>query len=241
MSAWPVTCDVPPLAAGEVHVWSAALAVGPEQLDALSALLDADERQRAGRFSHRPSREQFIVARAVLRTLLGRYLGRAPTAVRFITGPQGKPLLGGGELHFNVSHTHGLALFAVTAAGPVGVDVEQVSPHATHLDMARRFFTPAEADALLALPPGHSGEAFFHVWTRKEAFLKAVGLGLSHGLERFAVSVPPDDPPRILHIDGDARAGARWSLEHLAPAAGYVGALAVEGAGRVVRCFAWGG
>jgi 4'-phosphopantetheinyl transferase len=104
--------------------------------------------------------------------------------------------------------------------------------------MAERFFTPAEAAALRSLPADRSSEAFFHIWTRKEAFLKALGLGLSHGLERFAVAVPPDEPVRILHIDGDPAAGARWSLSELAPARGYVGALAIEAPAPRVLCWA---
>jgi 4'-phosphopantetheinyl transferase len=221
------------LSAGEIHVWSLPLAATAEQLAALYATLAADESDRADRYRHEPSRQQYVQARATLRALLGRYLGAPPAGLHFTHSAQGKPALPGGGLHFNVSHTHGLALIAVTREGEVGVDVERVRNHPTHLDLAARYFTPAEAAALRRLPAGASEEAFFHVWTRKEAFLKAVGLGLAHGLERFEVSVPPDDPARVLHIDGDPAAGARWSMVALAPAPGYVGTLAIEGRVRV--------
>jgi 4'-phosphopantetheinyl transferase len=235
MSNWPAAPSLLALAEDEIHVWSIPLGAGPGRLARLSALLDREERQRADSYSHVPSREQFIVTRGTLRILLGHYLDLAPSVLRLAAEAQGKPVLASGtELHFNVSHTTGLALIAVTRLGPVGIDVERLHDRPTHLDMAARFFTPAESAALRQLPPDRRLEAFFHVWTRKEAFLKAVGLGLSHGLERFEVSVPPDDPARIRHIDGDRDAGARWSLCVLDPLAGYVGTLAFEGHGRLV-------
>jgi 4'-phosphopantetheinyl transferase len=236
MSKWSAVPSLVALAEDAVHVWSVPLVAGPPRLSRLWALLDPEERKRAARFTHVPSRDQFIVARGTLRVLLGRYLNCAPTAVRLEAEAHGKPVLvsPASELHFNVSHTTGLALIAVTRVGPVGIDVEHVRHMPTHLDMAQRFFTPRESAALSELPAPQSVEAFFHVWTRKEAFLKAVGLGLSHGLERFEVSVPPDDPARILHIDGSDHEGARWSLCVLDPQAGYVGAVVFEGQAHLV-------
>jgi 4'-phosphopantetheinyl transferase len=134
-------------------------------------------------------------------------------------------------LYFNVTHSHEVGLIAFTRRAEVGIDVERVRAYPGHLDMADRYFTPREVTALERLPPGAREHAFYHIWTRKEAFLKATALGLSYGLERFEVSVPPDDPARILHIDGDHAAAARWSITALSPASGYVGALAIEGTG----------
>jgi 4'-phosphopantetheinyl transferase len=224
----------PALAAGEVHVWSWALGRPAGEVARLLELLADDERERAGRYLHVPAREQFIAARAGLRLILAGYLALDPARIAFTHGPAGKPALAGGGLHFNVSHTQGLVLIAVTREGEVGIDVERLRTMPTHLDLAGRFFTPGEVAGLRRLPAGASEAAFYAVWTRKEAFLKATGLGLPHGLERFEVSVPPDDPARILHIDGDAAAGARWSLTALEPAPGYVGALAIEGRGHRV-------
>jgi 4'-phosphopantetheinyl transferase len=211
-----------------VHVWAVPLAVGPDRLAALLALLSPEEQRRAARFTHIPAREQNIVSRAMLRVLLGRYLDIAPTAVHLVAGDNGKPALAGRELYYNLSHTKGLAVYAVTARGEVGVDVEQVRSYPSHLDLATRYFTAREASAIRAQAGRGSESAFFHVWTRKEAFLKALGLGLAGGLERFEVSVPPDDPARILHIDGDRRAAQRWTMVSLEPAAGYVATVAIE-------------
>jgi len=222
-----------------VHVWVMPLAAGPERMAALYAALAPDERQRADRFLAAHAREQFVIARATLRQILGRYVGAAPADLRFVTDGNGKPALSGRELFFNVSHSGGLAVYAMTRRGEVGIDVEQLRPRATLLDMADRFFAPAEAWAIRSLPPDRREEAFFHVWTRKEAFIKAIAQGLSFGLERFEVSVPPDEPPRIRHIDGDPGSGAAWSLVALAPAPGYVGALAIRGPMPAVQVQTW--
>jgi 4'-phosphopantetheinyl transferase len=205
------------------------LTLPDEQRRRLSDALSPDERARADRYAHRLAREQFVCARALLRQILSRYLDHPPNRIRIECSGTGKPLLPGRPLHFNVSHSGDLALIAITRRGEVGVDVERVRSLPSYLEMAARYFTPGETAALFSLPAGLSEEAFFHVWTRKEAFLKALGLGLSHGLERFEVSVPPDDPARVLHIDGDRRAGTRWSLCALHPAPTYVAALAIEG------------
>ena len=228
-----------PLSADEIHVWTVPLDVPPSELARLAEVLSDSERERAGRYLYAPAREQFTVTRARLRLLLGRYLDLDPRLVAFGSSNTGKPTLSGAALSFNVSHTHGMALIALAVGREL--DVEHVRSQPTHLDMATRFFTPGEARCLHALPAGLSERAFFHVWTRKEAFLKAIGLGLSHGLERFEVSVPPDEPCRLLHIDGDAAVAAGWTLMNLEPAAGYVGALAVEGRGYRVTISEWRG
>jgi 4'-phosphopantetheinyl transferase len=242
METWPLAPLSVLLPDDEVHVYAAPLPEGHTR-SGLYDLLDDEERKRAGRFLHIPSREQYIAARGALRILLGRYLRCSPRQVRFTTSPLGKPELAppAPPLHFNVSHSQGMALIAVTRIGQVGIDVEQVRTVETYLDMAQRFFTPGESSALLRAPREKSTEAFFHIWTRKEAFLKALGLGLTHGLERFEVSVPPDDPARILHIDGDRDAGARWSMQTLLPARGYIGALALETREHRLRCWCLAG
>lgn len=219
----------------EVHVWCLSFALSEGQLARLGEVLTDDERERAGRYLHVPTRNQFVAARACLRLLLGSYLGADPTRLRLTQTNTGKPVLADGGLHFNVSHSGEVGLIALDGRGEVGVDVERVRAYPGNLDMADRYFTPGEVAALRRLPLGAREQAFYHVWTRKEAFLKATGLGLSYGLERFEVSVPPDDPARILHIDGDRQAAARWSMTALEPSEGYVGTLAVQSAGRRVR------
>jgi 4'-phosphopantetheinyl transferase len=237
LSPWPSSPGPVELTAGEVHVWCAALARPAEEVAELASLLSPDEQERAARYRVTTAREQFGVSRALLRVLLGRYLDRDPSRLEFRPGPQGKPALAGpAPLSFNVSHSYGVALFAVRAGGEVGVDLEQVRPFENDLGLAERFFCAAEAAALRALGDERRA-AFFHVWTRKEAYLKASGLGLAGGLERVEVSVPPDDPPRVLRIDGVADAARRWSLRALSPLPGYVGALAVEGHDYRLRCW----
>ena len=178
---------------------------------------------------------------AVLRRLLGGCLGVCPREVRFSQTALGKPRLAAepSPLCFNVSHSHGMALFALTGCCEIGVDVERVRPFSDEMGLADRFFTPCEAAALRALDAGGRRETFFRLWTRKEAYLKAHGLGLSYGLERVEVSHAANDPAHIVHIDGDREAAALWSLRTLAPAPGYVGALALRAHDYRLFCWRW--
>jgi 4'-phosphopantetheinyl transferase len=223
----------------EVHVWCAALDRPPSVVAALANTLSEEERERAGRFRHAAARHEFIVARGLLRILLGECLALNPCCIRFRHGPQGKPCLAGpGEgLHFNVSHSHGLGLFAVSRRCEVGVDLERVRHFSDELGLADRFFSPREAAALRAVAPERRLETFFHLWTRKEAYLKAHGQGIAYGLERVEVNHAPDEPPRILSIDGDEEAAARWSLRVLAPVPGYIGALACQARDYRLSCW----
>ena len=237
---WPVAPAGLKPVADEVHVWAAALARPADQVAALALQLSGEERERAARFRHVPSRNEFIVARVLLRVLLGECLGADPREVRFSRTARGKPRLAGpdpAQLCFNVSHSHGLALFALTGRCEVGVDLEHVRPFSDEMGLAERFFTPREAAALRALDGRGRRETFFRLWTRKEAYLKAHGLGLSFGLERVEVSHTPEDPAHVVHIDGDRREAARWSLRTLSPAPGYVGALALQA--HDYRLFCW--
>jgi 4'-phosphopantetheinyl transferase len=235
---WPPAPDRVAPAADEIHVWSASLARPAEEVAALARTLSDDERERAAAMRHAATQAEFIVARGLLRSLLGGCLDVWPSRIRFSRAPQGKPQLAEpGHLYFNVSHSHGVGLFAVARRIEVGVDLERLRPFSDELGLAERYFTPREAAALRALPPAARLEAFFRLWTRKEAYLKAHGLGISYGLERVEVSHGPDEPARILLIDGDEREAARWSLRALAPAAGYVGALACQA--HDYRLFCW--
>jgi 4'-phosphopantetheinyl transferase len=239
-SPWTVAPALNAPAPGEVHVWCSSLERPPEEVSRLLALLSNDERERAARFRVAGARDEYVVARGLLRTLLGRCLSCDPRQITFRHGPQGKPKLPEPvPLDFNVSHSGGYALFAVSTCGEVGVDIERVRPFANALDLADRFFCPSEAAALRAHPEESRRDAFLHVWTRKEAFIKACGTGLAHGLERFEVSVPPDEPARVLRIDGTEGPARGWSLRALAPVPGYVGALAREGNDYRLRCWYW--
>ncbi len=206
----------------------------------MRGLLSTDEQRRADRFHFAHHRQRFTIARGVLRSLLGHYLGHTPEAVRFRLGPYGKPALPDpARLFFNLSHSHDLALVAVTEAGQVGIDVEKVRPMVDADQLADRYFSPRETARLRALTEEVRLASFFRCWTRKEAYIKATGLGMSFPLDQFEVTLAPDEPAQLLHVEGDPAATRRWSMHHLAPVDDYVAALAIDGAvpAGQVRCF----
>jgi 4'-phosphopantetheinyl transferase len=227
----------------EVHVWRARLQGRGSELDALDRLLSPDERARADRFHFPKDREQFIVARGTLRRLLSRYLSVEPVQVGFEYTSHGKPYLpleaGGDTLRFNVSHSGGLALYAVTRRREVGVDIEMIRPEVAGEPLAERFFAPAEVAALRTLPSPQQPEAFFACWTRKEAYIKARGEGLSLPLSAFEVTLRPGEPAALCSTKTDPGEAARWALTALDPGPGFAAALAVEGHGWQLRCWEW--
>ena len=206
-------------------------------------MLTVDERQRAERYIFERDRTHFVVARGLLRVLLGRYLRQEPQYLRFTYGPHGKPALatdtGGGALGFNVSHSHGLALYAVTRGREVGVDVERIRPEVAQEKIAERFFSPREVTVLRALPTPLQAAAFFACWTRKEAYIKAKGEGLALPLDQFDVSLAPGEPAALSHTAWDPQEAACWALQDLAPAPGY--RAAVAGAGHDWHLTCWDG
>jgi 4'-phosphopantetheinyl transferase len=201
----------------------------------LVSLLSPDEAARAGRFRFERDRRAFVATRGVLRTLVGSYLGVAPEQVVFGYGPKGKPFVDG--LAFNVSHAGGVALVAL-GSGRVGVDVETMRPDVEMRALARRFFTRAENAALERLDGEELLRGFYACWTAKEAFVKAVGEGLSFELDRVEVAVHPQ-PARVLSVDGDAAAAARWTLTAINAGPGYAAAVAVDSPGGEVVVRDW--
>jgi 4'-phosphopantetheinyl transferase len=229
--SWPEPPAHPTLPPGEIHVWRVALDRPPDELAALASLLSPEEHTRAARYRFHNARGEFIAGRAALRSILAAYLVATPRELLFDHGAQGKPRLRGDAppLYFNLSHSHGLALVAVTPAVEIGVDVERVRTFANQQALAERFFAPREVAALLTVAEAERPTAFFHAWTRKEAFVKAWGVGISYGVERVEVTLLPGEPAHLLCLDGCAEAATAWSLSHLEPAPGYVGAVALEG------------
>lgn len=240
---WLDAPERPALVEGEAHVWRACLEQDEATLDKLSQLLSADELERAGKFHFRRDREHFVAARGVLRNLLGRYVGVEPRGLRFSYDQYGKPSLcsetGDDALRFNVSHSQGVALYALTHGRRIGIDIEFVREDFAGFEIAERFFSPREVLALRALSPRVHANAFFDCWTRKEAYIKARGEGLSHPLERFAVSLAPGEAAALLWTEEDPQEAARWSLMELFPGESYRAALAVEGTAPALRCWRW--
>jgi 4'-phosphopantetheinyl transferase len=239
---WEDAPQRPALDAGEVHIWRACLRQQEAARHELSLSLSADERERACRFHFRKDREDFIAARGVLRSLLGRYTGVAPRLIRFSYNEYGKPFLDSepdAPLHFNASHSNGWAIYAVAWGREVGVDIEFMREDFPGFEIAERFFSPSEVSALRALPRGERTAAFFDCWARKEAYIKARGEGLSYPLRMFTVSLTPGEPAALLHIDGDPKEANRWSIVALSPCEGYRAALAVKGEAPSLRCWHW--
>ncbi len=219
-------------APGQVHVWRAGLDAPDLLLDRLAAqTLAPDEQARAGRFRFAIDRRRFIARRLLLRAILGGCLGCAPQALVYRANPYGKPALvgpaGAPGLCFSASHSAGLALVAVAVERELGVDLEQMRLDFDHAQVAGRFYSPAEQTALRARPPIERPAVFFAIWARKEAYVKALGMGLSLPLADFDVS--PDDPARLLAARHGLPGPEAWSLHRLAPAPGYAGALCVQG------------
>lgn len=238
---WKPVPSVPTLATGEVHVWLAELDVLPATT--LRGHLSPDEVARADRFRFTRDRQRFIGARGLLRELLGRYLDVDPAALCFAYGPRGKPSLAGDggpeRVRFNVSHSGGLALLAFARERELGVDVELERPVPEAESIAERYFSPREGAELGRLPPAERPQAFFRCWTRKEAFIKATGDGLSRPLDAFDVTLAPREAARLLRVEGKPEEAARWWMEGLEPAEGFAGALAVEGRPARLACWKW--
>ncbi len=241
--AWCVPPQTPTIGRNEVHVWRAALDQAPSLMQEFRRRLAADEQARAARLYFERDREHFIAARGMLRDILGRYLNDAPESLSFRYGSHGKPALAGepdgAAIRFNVSHSHGLALYAVTRSGEVGIDLEQIRSEVAVAEIAERFFSPREVAALLNLPASEQRLAFFRCWARKEAYIKARGEGLSTPLNEFDVSLAAGEPAALLDIRPDASELLRWSLQDLDAGPGYAAALATEGRGWRLSCWQW--
>jgi 4'-phosphopantetheinyl transferase len=224
--------DRPSLEARDVHLWRVSLDQPQAIVERFSQLLSVDERARAARFHFERDRHHFIVARGCLRTILARYLEIAPLKIQFTYTPYGKPELStypsqAQTLNFNLAHSGGYALFAFTHLGEIGVDLEHVRPEFAGDDIARRFFSSDEVASLTKLPANVRHEAFFNCWTRKEAFIKAKGIGLSLPLDQFDVTMAPGEPAILLRTRWDENEAARWSLKAIDVGPGYVAAVAL--------------
>ena len=242
-STWPLPPAKPILPQDELHVWVASLNRPQPQLNQFWQHLNDEEQARANRFYFDHDREHYIVARGLLRQLLGSYLKRPAHEISFVYGEHGKPELAAEQansgMRFNISHAQGVALLAFARHREVGVDIEQVRPLDDGEQIAERFFSKQEVAVFTAVPAAQKPQAFFNCWTRKEAFIKVIGEGLSCPLDSFDVTLKPGEPAELLQVKGSQEAAARWKLENLEPATGYAGAIIAEGRDWQLKTWQW--
>ncbi len=221
------------LASDEVHVWLTE----PEQiseprlLEAYGRVLSAQEREKQRRFHFERHQRQYLVSHALVRLTLSRYAPVAPEAWSFRTNAYGRPeVLGetGSRLRFNLSHSDGMAVIAVTLDADVGVDVEDSLRPGEVVGLADSYFARSEVTALRALPASHQQERFFEYWTLKEAYIKARGMGLALPLEQFAFELQPGQLPRISFDPRLRDEPEAWQFAQLRPSARHMVALAVR-------------
>ncbi len=233
---------VPPaLPENAVHVWPVALDSPSWDTSELEQSLSPDELKRARRFHFPRDQQRFTVSRACLRIVLGSYLGQAPREISFSYSETGKPFLSGhlaqSGLCFNVSHSDTLALLGVVRGREIGVDIERIRYDIEFEAIARRFFSATEFSTFNQLPAALKPIAFFQCWTRKEAFVKAVGQGLGYPLDEFDVSFAPGEDARLLGTRRDTAEASRWSFSVPATPSDYIAAVAVKAPQGIVSCW----
>jgi 4'-phosphopantetheinyl transferase len=240
---WPVLDQTPPLLPEVAHVWRFSLDRPLEEIETLREVCSEDERTRADRYLRPHLRLRFAAGRGVLRTILGLYLRCSAHEIAFTYNGYGKPDLAGDAassgLKFNLSHSAGQALLAVCNGRAIGVDIEELRPEVNCQDLSTAFFSAREVADLKSVPEQQRREAFFHCWTRKEAYIKARGQGLTLPLDKFDMTLLPGVPAELLAARDAPEEVLRWSVASLAPAPGFVGALVVERPLSVIRQCAW--
>jgi 4'-phosphopantetheinyl transferase len=242
-SPWLAPPERLTLSSDVVHVWRASLEQSLSAVKRFEHTLSIDERLRADRFYFRQDRDRFIVARGILRAILGHYLDRAPQTLAFIYSFYGKPSLAleseANPIRFNISHSHETALYAVSRGREIGVDVERVRDGLAIEEIVTSFFSGPELSALSSLPAELQKRAFFACWTRKEAYIKAKGEGLSLPLAQFDVSLIPGEPATLTATRPNSEEAHRWSLHELTLGPDYAAAFVVEGRDYSLSCWHW--
>ena len=231
------------LGAADVHLWVCEFDSCSTDLLQLAHVLSSDEQVRGGRSRDEEDRLRLLHARAMLRGIIASYLNVPASELQFSYNRFGKPSLSGQphseELCFNLSHSHRIALVGVTRNREIGVDVEQIRPELADEAIGEFFFSPREISKFRALPAATKARAFFQCWTRREAFLKAIGEGFATDQRDFDVSFVPGEPPALLRIGDDPSAAKGWSLYSLEPAPDYVAAVAVKDVNLTFQTSRW--
>jgi 4'-phosphopantetheinyl transferase len=225
-----------------IHIWRAHLDLPTPLRARLEGSLDVAELERANRYHSNEHRDRYIACRAILRAILGRYPGLDPRSVEFEYGKYGKPEIKSGAvgLKFSVSHSHDLALYALTWRRGIGVDVEHLRPVPLADKIVESYFTPRERAAYVALSPEKRQAAFFHAWTGKEACLKAIGVGLSAPLQSVEVLFGAEDAVEVRWLERGSEKVTPWIVHAFEPKRNYAAAVAVKGSGCRLRFWEWG-
>ena len=228
-----------------VHIWRVGIDLPNKRVQEFKGILSIDERMKADRFRFEQDKSRFIAAHGILRRILACYLSIEPGAIRFCYEKAGKPRLqnafGMTGIQFNLSHSEGLAFYVFVEGHEVGVDVEYMREISEMEQIVEQFFSVRERAFFGTLPASEKQETFFNWWTRKEAFTKATGEGLSYSLDRFHVSAEPGKSVGLLRTVGDAKEGPRWSIWDVKPGKEFAGAVVAEGEGWDVQCWQWPG
>ena len=222
----------------DVHIWTMPAKASDAVVAQFERVLSEDEAQRAARFRFSHLRDSFVITHGVLRHLLGRYLGVDPPRICFSYGDKGKPgVASAANLQFNLTHSGDMAAVAFTTGCQLGIDAEHIRPVEEMQQIANHYFASEESAELMLLPENEREPAFFRCWTRKEAYIKAIGDGLSCALDSFQVTLLPNVPPRLVHIGGDRVAAEMWSLHDLCLSPDYAAALAYRDLPRSLSIF----
>ena len=240
--SWSTASTGLPLSADRIDVWRANLNASTTELKQYYNLLSADEHKRAERFHFDQDRHRYIIRRSILRSLIASYLETDPVTIEFSYNEYGKPSIGNNmaePIQFNLSLSNDLALFAFSQQQDIGIDIEKNDIRVVNEKIVQRYFSESESKTLLALPQHQQIFAFYNAWTRKEAWVKARGMGLSIPLDSFTVSLSPDEPAKLIAVASDSTSANDWSMVALTPAPDYTAALAVRGPCNQLQLFDW--
>lgn len=212
----------------EIHIYRLSINIPSERIYNFEKLLSADELKRANRFRFEKDKNHFITGRGLLRIILSRYLDESPAGINFSYHEKGKPYLKDNSLKFNLAHSGGKAVYALTMNNELGIDLEIMKELPDALDIASRFFSESEVSEFKNVSVENVKTAFFNCWTRKEAFIKAIGEGLSYPLADFSVTLKPGDEPKFLWIKNDPDEVNKWSLININAHDNFISSLAIK-------------